>query len=187
MPRSNVRFRVGWALVSALACALAFSGASAEAQAAAPPAASGSAGRASGLNAAAASLQQIRGTLVVPPTAKSAQSDDDDDGSASSAPRQPSHVQLADGKSLTLQSSVAYIGKTLADARLNNRRVELLGVERPDGSFDVQRIYTIKNGRRYKIRYYCDTCNITAVAPGRCACCGKPTELKEVPVTDADQ
>lgn len=73
---------------------------------------------------------------------------------------------------------------TLEDKRFEDREVRLEGTERPDGTFEVQRLYTVKKGKLYKVRYFCEVCNIEALEPGNCVCCQKPTELEEIPVAE---
>ncbi|HZO99102.1 MAG TPA: hypothetical protein VFD30_02295 [Terriglobia bacterium] len=56
----------------------------------------------------------------------------------------------------------------------------------PDGSFKVIHFYTIRNGRLFRVRYFCETCNIEALEPGNCVCCQQPTELQEIPVSNPE-
>lgn len=42
--------------------------------------------------------------------------------------------------------------------------------------------WTVKDGKRFQIRYWCNTCAITTYTPGRCPCCQDDVELQEVPV-----
>ena len=72
---------------------------------------------------------------------------------------------------------------TLQDKRLANREVRLEGLMKSDGTFYVERLYTVKDGRLYRVRYFCKVCNIVALEPGNCVCCQQPTELQEIPVT----
>ena len=85
-----------------------------------------------------------------------------------------------------LEGQSAYLLHTLEDKRLLNRELRLVGTVQPDGSFQVQRIFTVRDGKLFRVRYYCDVCNIVAVQPGRCVCCQRPTKLQEVPVTNDD-
>jgi len=73
---------------------------------------------------------------------------------------------------------------TLQDERLANRELRLEGAETPDGGFEVAHLFTVRNGKLYKVRYYCEICNITALEPGKCVCCQRPTELQETPVSE---
>jgi hypothetical protein len=75
---------------------------------------------------------------------------------------------------------------TLQDKRLNGREVRLEGLPQPDGSFQVQWLYTVHNGKLFRVRYFCSTCNIVALEPGNCVCCQQPTELQEIPVDKQD-
>ncbi len=42
--------------------------------------------------------------------------------------------------------------------------------------------WTVKQGKRFRICYWCNTCAITTFTPGRCPCCQDDVELQEVPV-----
>jgi hypothetical protein len=81
-----------------------------------------------------------------------------------------------------LSGQSAYLSKTLQDKRLLNQELQVVGTVQPGGGFQVRQIFAIHSGKLYKIKYYCPVCNITYVQPGHCACCGRETQLKEVPV-----
>ena len=87
-------------------------------------------------------------------------------------------------KDQPLSATTTYLLHTLLDKRLANREVRLEGTMKPDGTFEAERLFTIKNGKLYKVRYFCKTCNIVALEPGNCICCQQPTELQEIPVTE---
>lgn len=91
------------------------------------------------------------------------------------------------GKVYHLTARSDYILKTMADKRIADRQFRLEGKQQPDGSFEIDRFYTIHNGKLFKVRFYCDTCHITYVEPGKCVCCQGDTELKEVPASDTDE
>jgi len=86
-------------------------------------------------------------------------------------------------KSYRLGGRTTYLFHTLEDKRLQNREVHLEGALTPDGVFEVERIYTVHHGMLYRIRYFCETCNIQALEPGNCVCCQQPTELQEFPAS----
>lgn len=86
-----------------------------------------------------------------------------------------------------LSGQSPYILHVLEDKRLVNQELQLEGMPGPGGVFVVSRLYAVKNGKLYKIQYYCQVCNIIYVQPGHCYCCGRETELQEVPVTPANQ
>ena len=88
------------------------------------------------------------------------------------------------GKEQALSANTAYLLDTLADQRLANREVRVEGTMQPDGTFQVEWLYTVHNGKLYRVRYFCDVCNIEALGPGNCVCCQRPTELQEIPVTE---
>ncbi len=112
----------------------------------------------------------------------------------------PHHLQALEGKLLSpsgqcpvlqihdknqpLSGANTYLYHTMLDKRLANREVRVEGTAKPDGTFEVERLFTIKDGKLYRVRYFCKTCNIEALEPGDCVCCQQPTELQEIPVTD---
>lgn len=91
------------------------------------------------------------------------------------------------GKQYSLAGRNKYIFATLEDKRLRNDEVRLQGRMRADGNFQVDDFYTIHHGELYRIRYYCETCNIVGLAPGNCVCCQQPTELQEIPLNKNDK
>ncbi len=90
-------------------------------------------------------------------------------------------------KDFPLAATTQYLFHTLQDRRLLNREVRLEGTARPGGTFQVERLYTVRNGKLYRVRYYCEVCNIEALEPGDCVCCQQPTELQEIPVDPNDK
>lgn len=96
-------------------------------------------------------------------------------------------VLEAGGKNLTLSARNSYLFHTLGDDRLRNREVRLEGTKLPDGSFQVERILTVRDGKLYRVRYFCETCNIESLEPGICVCCQQPTELQEIPLDKNDK
>jgi hypothetical protein len=110
------------------------------------------------------------------------------------------HLTVLEGKLLTtsgdcpvlqirekdhpLSADTTYLFHTLEDKRLANREVRVEGTMKGDGTFEVERFFTVKEGRLYRVRYFCRTCNIVALEPGDCVCCQQPTELQEIPVTE---
>lgn len=71
---------------------------------------------------------------------------------------------------------------TLQDVRLAGRQVKLEGQRTPDGAFSASHIFVVRDGKLFRLRYYCHVCNIPATEPGPCVCCQRPTELEEIPV-----
>jgi len=90
-------------------------------------------------------------------------------------------------KEYSLAGRYHYILQTLEDKRLRNDEVRLKGEFVADGKFRVDDLYTIHHGDLYRIRYFCETCNIAALGPGHCVCCQKPTELQEIPLNKNDK
>jgi len=87
------------------------------------------------------------------------------------------------GKQVRLAATFPFLLHTLEDKRLQDREVRLDGAVKPDGAFEVERLFTVKDGKLFKVRYYCEICNIAAVEPGNCVCCQRPTELQEIPLS----
>lgn len=96
-------------------------------------------------------------------------------------------VLKTDAKQVSLAGRYEYIFRTLEDKRLRNDEVRLQGEYQADGNFRVDNIFTIHHGEVYRVRYFCETCNIVGLGPGRCVCCQQPTELQEVPVNKDDK
>ena len=87
----------------------------------------------------------------------------------------------AAGKSYRLVAADDYTGHVLHTTQLAGREVRLEGRWKDGNTFEVQRALTVREGRLYKVIWYCDTCAISSYRPGRCDCCQQPTELREVP------
>lgn len=68
---------------------------------------------------------------------------------------------------------------TLYDKRLAGRLWELVGYDKGEGRFDVRRMFTIKDGVRHEVTYYCHICHIVSYRPGKCMCCQQEVELRE--------
>lgn len=96
-------------------------------------------------------------------------------------------VLRAAGKDYPLSARTSWLLHTLEDKRLLNREICAEGSIQPDGSFKVMHFYTVKNGKLFRVRYFCEVCNIEALEPGNCVCCQQPTELQEIPVPDSQQ
>jgi len=88
-------------------------------------------------------------------------------------------------KDYPLSARTTYLFHTLQDKRLATRQVRLEGTKKPDGTFEVAKLFTVRNGKLYRVRYYCEVCNIEALEPGNCVCCQQPTELQEIPVEES--
>ncbi|HKS96865.1 MAG TPA: hypothetical protein VJV74_12150, partial [Terriglobia bacterium] len=88
---------------------------------------------------------------------------------------------------IPLAATSSYLLHTLEDQRLANREVRLEGAMKADGRFEVAHLFTLRDGKLYRVRYYCNVCNIAALEPGRCVCCQRPTELQEIPVSQTDK
>ena len=90
------------------------------------------------------------------------------------------------GREQALSADTPHLLHTMQDKRLDGHEVRLEGTVKPDGSFEVQWLYTLDNGKLFRVRYFCATCNIVALEPGNCVCCQQPTELQEIPVEKSE-
>jgi len=104
-------------------------------------------------------------------------------------PFQGKLVQAARGPALSLKGKDYPLStvrtwhlNTLKDKRLAGREIRVEGDWAADGTFKLSQFYTVKGGKLYHVRYYCDICNIESLEPGNCVCCQAPTELQEIPV-----
>ena len=69
----------------------------------------------------------------------------------------------------------------LRDPGLTGREWELEGEFGPEGHFEILRLFTIRQGKRHRVTYWCEICYIRSHEPGRCMCCQAETELEEIP------
>jgi hypothetical protein len=97
--------------------------------------------------------------------------------SAASAP-----VLKTKDKELPLAGRTVWLLHTLQDKRLADREIRVEGEWQPDGTLRVNHFYTMRDGKLFRVRYFCEICNIEALEPGNCVCCQQPTELQEIPV-----
>jgi len=69
------------------------------------------------------------------------------------------------------------------DQRFREKELLIKGRVFPDTQiFEPTVIRSVRNGVVHDLYYYCDICDIQAVAPGPCECCQGPTELIEKPL-----
>jgi hypothetical protein len=88
------------------------------------------------------------------------------------------------GKDFDLSARTTWLFHTLQDKRLANREIRVEGEWQPDGTLKVNHFFTVHNGKLFRVRYFCEVCNIEALEPGNCVCCQQPTELQEIPVSE---
>lgn len=86
------------------------------------------------------------------------------------------------GKNFPLTTLRPWDLNTLKDKLLVGREIRVEGAWATDGSLRVNEFYTVKGGKLYRVRYFCDVCNIESLEPGDCVCCQAPSELQEIPV-----
>ena len=89
-------------------------------------------------------------------------------------------VLKANGKTVRLLSSDDYANAILHEPRFVGRELRLEGRWKSADTFDADRLFSVRDGKLFKVIYYCDVCNITSYKPGLCDCCQQPTEVREV-------
>ena len=93
---------------------------------------------------------------------------------------EPLRFLTVDGETVELIADSAF-DRTLRDPQLSDRTWELRGVPLDDGRFELEKIFTVKDGQVHRVTYYCVICHITTHEPGVCMCCQGDTDLRELP------
>lgn len=93
---------------------------------------------------------------------------------------QPLRFRTVDGETLDLVADSGF-QRTLRDPQLADRTWELRGTTLDDGRFELEKIFTVKDGQIHRVTYYCVICHITTHEPGICMCCQGDTDLRELP------
>jgi hypothetical protein len=91
-------------------------------------------------------------------------------------------VLKTQSKEYRLAARTDWLLHTLQDKRLAGREIRVEGELQADGKFKVNHFFILRDGKVYRVRYFCEVCNIEALGPGNCVCCQQPTELQEIPV-----
>ena len=69
------------------------------------------------------------------------------------------------------------------DKRLLDRPMRLTGRLHPQSQMlQVVAVHSVIKGQLHEVYYWCEVCSIRMGEKKACACCGGPTELREVPV-----
>ena len=84
-------------------------------------------------------------------------------------------------KTYRLVSPNEYPSAVLGDDRILGWELRVEGRWKGEDTFQVEQLFSVRDGRLHKVTYYCHICNITSYKPGRCDCCQEPTEVHEVP------
>lgn len=96
----------------------------------------------------------------------------------------PVKLRTGDGAEWTLLVEVDHY-HTLHDPKLAGRGWEFIGNAKPGNRLEVIRVFSIKDGVRHKVQYYCEICHIVSYRPGQCMCCQEEVELQEKPAEPA--
>ncbi|HLG15767.1 MAG TPA: hypothetical protein VJH03_14870 [Blastocatellia bacterium] len=94
---------------------------------------------------------------------------------------------------LSMSSGVVYscspadaMTAMFSDPRIRERELQVTARANASNELEIIKIRAVRDGKLYDVFYFCDVCNITAYAPGPCACCRREYELKEVPAQISD-
>ncbi len=90
-------------------------------------------------------------------------------------------VLKAGGKAYRLATDDQEDAATLADERWAGHTLRVEGRETTPGTLQVERFFGLRDGKLYRLAYYCEICNITQYRPGPCMCCQQPVEPREIP------
>ncbi|MCY4596210.1 MAG: hypothetical protein OXC19_15600 [Bryobacterales bacterium] len=93
---------------------------------------------------------------------------------------EPLRLLTLDGETFELIADSG-LDRTLRDPQLSDRMWELRGALLDDGRFELEKIFTVKQGQLHRVTYYCVICHITTHEPGLCMCCQDDTDLRELP------
>jgi hypothetical protein len=72
--------------------------------------------------------------------------------------------------------------KMFQDPRVRERELVVKGRLRPQSQIEITKVWSVKNGQRLDIYYFCAVCNIKAHVGGLCWCCQEDFELREEPI-----
>jgi len=86
-----------------------------------------------------------------------------------------------------LTGQADYTLHTLEDSHLAGATLKVHGRVLPDGRLEVARFFVVRAGKLYKVRYFCETCNIVVYEPGPCPCCQQPLHFQEIPQSEAEK
>ena len=91
------------------------------------------------------------------------------------------------GRDYPLTGQADYTLHTLEDSHLTGATLRVYGRLLPDGRLEVARFFVVRDGKLYKVRYFCETCNIVVYEPGPCPCCQQPLHFQEIPQSEAEK
>ena len=74
------------------------------------------------------------------------------------------------------------LARIFEDPRVRERDLLVRAREAAAHALELIKVFSVKDGKPYDLRYYCDVCHINAYVPGPCPCCGREMELLEEPL-----
>jgi len=69
--------------------------------------------------------------------------------------------------------------KMFQDHRVRERDLVIKGWARSQKQIEITKVWSVKDGKRFDIHYFCAVCNIKAHVGGLCWCCQEDFELRE--------
>lgn len=75
--------------------------------------------------------------------------------------------------------------RMFTDPEVRRRQLEIKAWEQGEGELEIINLYSVRQGQRYELFYFCEVCNIKAFEPGPCYCCRDDFELREQPLSDS--
>lgn len=93
----------------------------------------------------------------------------------------PPAIETADHRHISVTGDKATQG-ILNDKRVQGMELEVKGHFSGADAFTIgpienRSMIAFKDGKRYRITYYCDVCSIRTYTPGPCVCCQQNTRL----------
>ncbi len=107
--------------------------------------------------------------------------DSADRGQDCGAPPHRFALEDRDGHLRRFLAGDALVG-IFEDPRVRERDLLVRGREAAGGAVEIIKVYSVKDGKLHDLHYFCDVCHIAAYVPGRCPCCGREMELREIPL-----
>src|SRR5690349_8033951 len=68
------------------------------------------------------------------------------------------------------------LARIFEDPRVRERDLAVRAREAAAHALEIIKVFSVRDGQVYDLRYYCDVCHINAYVPGPCPCCGREME-----------
>lgn len=90
-------------------------------------------------------------------------------------------VLRTEGKEYPLAARTTWLYHTLQDKRLADREVRLEGTLMSGGILKVNQLYTVRDGKLFRVRYVCDVCYTEALRPASACVASSPPNSGKFP------